>query len=253
MSGQPSYQDRIVAFIDILGFGVLVSSLTEQPELHERLFYALTHIKSYKMTSQMENTAHSDLEVSVFSDSIAMSADKHNFNGIIWASGWLHAQLLGSGILTRGGISIGKTVHTDDILYGEGMLKAYKIESSAAVYPRIVVDPALIDQIKGPTKYVFLKKDSDGLWFVDPFCFDPIVEGASELAADGYDPHEIYLDKLGKHIENGIGHAKQVDHLSKWTWLKLRHEAAREDYLRKRGTKLSSLRKLAEHANAVDR
>lgn len=246
MSEKTLYEDRIVAFIDILGFGALVVSLAEQPELHERLFYALTHIKSYKMTSQMDNTAHSDLEVSVFSDSIVMSAEKHNFNRIIWASGWLHAQLLGSGILTRGGISFGKTVHTDDILYGEGMLKAYKIESNAAVYPRIVLDPALINQIKGPSKYVFLKKDSDGLWFVDPFCFDPIFEGGNELAADGYDPHEIYLDQLSKHIENGIENAKQVDHFSKWTWLKLRFEAAREEYLRKGETKLSSLRKLQE-------
>ena len=232
MSEKTLYQDRIVAFIDILGFGALVVSLTEQPELHERLFYALTHIKSYEKTSQMDNTAHSDLAVSVFSDSIAMSAEKHNFNKIIWASGWLHAQLLGSGILTRGGISFGKTVHTDDILYGEGMLKAYKIESNAAVYPRIVVDPAIVDQIKDPTKYVFLKKDLDGLWFVDPFCFDPIVEGGNGLAADGYDPHKIYLDQLSKHIENGIDNAKQVDHFSKWTWLKLKIEAAREEYLR---------------------
>ena len=246
MSEKPLYQNRIVAFIDILGLGALVVSLTEQPALHERLFSALTHIKSYKMTSQMDNTAHSDLEVSVFSDSIAISTEKHNFNKIIWASGWLQAQLLGLGILTRGGISFGKTVHADDILYGEGILKAYKIESSAAVYPRIVVDPALIYQIEGPSKYIFLKKDSDGLWFVDPFCFDPIVEGGNELAADGYDPHKIYLDELSKHIENGIGNAKQVDHFSKWNWLKLRFEAAREEYLRKGETKLSSLKKLQE-------
>jgi len=107
MQTKPLYKDRIVAFIDILGFGTLVSSLEEQPELHERLHSALAQIKSYKLTSQLENTAHSDLDVSVFSDSIVMSAEDGNFGAIIWASGWLNAQLLGLGILTRGGISTG--------------------------------------------------------------------------------------------------------------------------------------------------
>ena len=79
MHEKPLYEDRIVAFVDILGFGALVSSLEELPELHGRLHFALTQIKSYKMTSQMGNTAHSDLEVSVFSDSIVMSAEAGDF------------------------------------------------------------------------------------------------------------------------------------------------------------------------------
>ena len=229
MQEKPIYKDRIVGFIDILGFGTIISSLEKKPELHGRLHSALTQIKSYKMTSQMENTAHSDLEVSVFSDSIVMSADDGNLGAIIWASGWLNAQLLGFGILVRGGISSGKTFHANDILYGEGMMRAYRIESSAAVYPRIVVDPELVDQITNEHWHTFLQIDSDGLWYINPFMFNVTVENASELAADGYDPREAYLDELGRHIENGINDAKQLDHRAKWTWMKQRYKLARKE------------------------
>lgn len=121
------------------------------------------------------------------------------------------------------------------------MLRAYKIESRAAVYPRILIDPDLFDQIKTRVRQIFLQLDSDGLWYVDPFSLNTAVDNASELAADGYDPHEIYLDQLGSHIEYGIRNAKQVDHFSKWTWMKLRYETAREDYLKTRETRLSKM------------
>ena len=141
MHQPPGYMERIVAFVDILGFGALVSSLSSNPELHGRLHYALTYIKSYRASSHSENSAQSNLEISVFSDSIAISSEPLDAFRVIWSCGWLNAELLQAGILTRGGISIGPTIHKDDVLYGEGMLKAYKLESNAAIYPRIVVDP----------------------------------------------------------------------------------------------------------------
>jgi hypothetical protein len=127
------YEDRLVAFVDILGFSALVASLDTKPELHSRLHYALSYIKSYRESSQTPNTAHTSLEVSVFSDSIAITAEPLDTFSVLWACGWLQAQLLCSGILTRGGIAIGRTFHKEDVLYGEGFLAAYKIETSAAV------------------------------------------------------------------------------------------------------------------------
>jgi len=126
------------------------------------------------------------------------------------------------------------------------MLRAYRIESSAAVYPRIVVDPELIDQISRGFWDLVLLLDSDGLWFVDPFSFKATIGNASELVADGYDPHELYLVELGRHIENGICNAKQVDHLAKWTWIKMRYEAAHEEYMRTRETKMEKIMGIAE-------
>src|ERR1017187_2048542 len=114
---RPVYEERLVAFVDILGFSALVASLGAKPELHGRLHYALTFIKSYRESSRTPNTAHTSLEISVFSDSIAITAEPLDTFAVLWACGWLQAQLLCSGILTRGGIAIGRTFHKEDVLY----------------------------------------------------------------------------------------------------------------------------------------
>lgn len=249
MDQTPQFEDRIVAFVDILGFGTLVSSLSTNPELHARLHYALTYIKSHRESS---HAAHSHREVSVFSDSIVISAEIFDAFEVIWTCGWLHAQLLYSGVLTRGGISIGPTIHKDDVLYGEGMLKAYRIESSAAVYPRIVIDPELLRRLAPGTKKKLLDQDSDGLWFIDPFKFDAMPGGAEELASDGYDPRAIYFEELRKHITAAIEGAKQVDHFAKWNWLANRYSIAFELYSESQKAKRGTVQKTAEQNAPAD-
>ena len=224
------YKNRIVAFVDILGFKNLVLSLDNNKALHERLYSALSEIKSVYSHSQSQNSAQSDLEVSIFSDSVVISSDKNIFS-IIWTCGWLQAKLLGIGILTRGGISQGLTVHQQDVLYGKGMLKAYEIESTSAIYPRIVIDPELLQSLNTMIRNKFLEKDADDLWFIDPFKFGAWIGNADELVADGNDPREPYFQELEKYIGAEIGKCNQVSHLAKLSWLKNRITSARSDYL----------------------
>ena len=77
-----SYEDKIVAFIDILGFTSLVMSINTHPEVHDRLLYALKLIKSRKAPELSDFTDYK-IEVSVFSDSIALSTNCDNLWGII--------------------------------------------------------------------------------------------------------------------------------------------------------------------------
>lgn len=55
--------ERIVAFIDILGFESLVRNLEKDERLHQRLQYALKNIKGIKISSLSDNTAQNDLRV----------------------------------------------------------------------------------------------------------------------------------------------------------------------------------------------
>lgn len=244
MSEVPEYKNKIVAFLDILGFESLIFSLSTQPELHKRINSALKVIKATRDSSLLENTAQRNLEVNQFSDSIAISSEPtmDGFISVIWACGWLQADLLYSGILTRGGISIGPLVHENDLIYGEAMIKAYQIESSVAVYPRIVIDDEVFKHFNVGNNIPYLCRDTDGLWFIDPFEFEASCPGATELAADGYDPREIYFVELGKHIEIGLTTADRVDHKAKWQWLKNRYESAFQFH--KNGGKTSFLRAL---------
>ena len=54
MSEFPEYKDKIVAFLDILGFESLIFSLSNQPELHKRINRALEEIKATRDSSLLE-------------------------------------------------------------------------------------------------------------------------------------------------------------------------------------------------------
>lgn len=232
------YSKKIVAFVDILGFSSLVKRIEREPKLHNDLHWALTHIHSYK---------NWNVDASVFSDSIAISSEPKNIHDVIWVCVWLQAKLLGVGILTRGGIALGFAYHSNDIIYGKAMLDACLIEKSSAFYPRIALHPEVAKLLPEQYKNIFLDLDSDGLWFIDPFSLPINIEGnLDELVADGWDPHELFLNELGQHIEDEIKKVKEVNHLVKWEWLRKRYTLAKENYLKTRETKFSYLKLLAE-------
>jgi hypothetical protein len=239
------YENRIVAFIDILGFASLVSRLSLEPDLHEQLYSALAQFKSFKAASMKDNTAYTGLEMSVFSDSIVISGNESELYSVAYACSWLQAQLLGRSVLVRGGISWGNTCHQDEFLYGEGMLKAYRIESTAAVYPRIVIDPNLINPTSDWICQVLLLKDLDGLWRIDPFAIKGYLpreetrfeDGDDELQVDEEDSHQLYLEEVGKLIDENIRSVQEVNRLAKWTWLKAQYDMADRDYRETRETR----------------
>lgn len=226
------YTERTVAFIDILGFGTLVREIGADPTVHRKLHAALSRIKHCKLSSVAGNTAQSDLEVSVFSDSVVISGAADDIHSVLWTAIHLQCDLLAIGILLRGGISSGRTVHSDDMLYGEGMLAAYDLESKAAVYPRIVIDPKLVANIKPGYRAMFLDEDQDGLWFINPFTMGISSGNADALVEDGYDPHQESLKSLGRVIDNQLPKLNDVGQLAKWGWLKKQHSIAVEEFTR---------------------
>jgi hypothetical protein len=224
------YSERNVAFIDILGFGALVRRLGTEPALHANLHHALARIRHYKDSSMQKDTVQSKLQVSVFSDSIVISGPSDDLHSVIWSAIHLQCDLLALGILVRGGISRGRTAHAEDILYGEGMLDAYHLESKAAIYPRIIIDPKLINEIEPGYRAAFLAQDGDGLWFIDPFSMGIQPGNADALLEDGYDPHEESLKWLGKKIDRELLGLSDVGQVAKWNWLKGRYTIAVQEF-----------------------
>jgi len=138
----------------------------------------------------------------------------------------LQCNLLEMGVLVRGGISSGRTVHADDVLYGEGMLDAYMLEAKAAVYPRVVLAPKLVEKLEPAYRAMFFEKDGDGLWFINPFSIGLTPADADDLAADGYSPFEESLKKLGERIDLELSRLSDVGQLAKWNWLKRQYSIA---------------------------
>jgi hypothetical protein len=94
----------------------------------------------------------------------------------------VHAQvaLLGEGFLIRGALILGEIERSYGVLFGPGLISAYELEREQAQFPRIVVDPKLIEAVKTnpllrshdyeeEMEYIsrFIKRDDDGAIFID--------------------------------------------------------------------------------------
>ncbi|MCC5014638.1 hypothetical protein [Legionella sp. 31fI33] len=75
--------------------------------------------------------------------------------------------LLESGFLVRGGISLGLLHHTDQIIFGPALVRAHDLEHNEAKFPRILIDDSVIEKT-GATEQPIMK-DQLGNWIIDPF------------------------------------------------------------------------------------
>ncbi|MEW6534376.1 MAG: hypothetical protein AB1454_02010 [Candidatus Auribacterota bacterium] len=212
------YTHKVVAFIDILGFRNIVTAFSKREnfDLFNRLLLSLHRIKHIQEMSNLPNIIPSEFEVSVFSDCIVFSTQEKNIASIVWTAGYLQADLLYLGILSRGGIASGLTYHNDGILFGESFLKAYQIEQQTAFYPRIVLSTKLADKYK---KIVELWCEVDDVTYINPFKFDAVAGRADELASDGYDPRAIYFKTVRDHLTTNRKEANEENYLAKNNWM----------------------------------
>lgn len=158
---------HFVAFIDILGFSEMVRADCESsgpPKHLERLYDA--HTRASHLLGQ-------DIEAGLiqFSDSIVFSRpfDLSALGGFLLAVATLQRSLLLDGLLCRGGVTFGRHFVKDRFLFSMGLIDAYRLESSLARYPRIVVSENLL-QLASPAislnEFPILREE-DGVVFVD--------------------------------------------------------------------------------------
>lgn len=134
------YNNRIVAFIDVLGFKNLVNST----DLSSIEAYFTIVIESFK-----QHTTKYGFKFILISDAIVVycSNTKDNFESVCRSLTILQNQLLLEGIIIRGGISYGDFYvnRRNNVMVGKALIKAFNLESQAS-YPRIIVDREMISQ-----------------------------------------------------------------------------------------------------------
>lgn len=126
-----------------------------------------------------------DLKVVAFSDSIIRARPQSTSSGLFRElQELLHAQceLIGSGILVRGGMALGDVAYSSDTIFGPGFIEAYELESQFARYPRIAISPSLLQSFSNgrvtvashhsladEAQYIrkLLVQGDDGIWFID--------------------------------------------------------------------------------------
>lgn len=168
------YQERYIAFIDILGFKETVEKTYKSETEFNRLRTAIQHIeflRTINYTSPL-GAEFTQMEFSMFSDSIVISYPDGDAFWILNEISSLCEDLISMGYIFRGGITFGPLIHEGQICYGPAMNKAAELEKLAC-YPRIIVEPVVIVQgLKHPIissdideeeQYIkkYLKSDED--------------------------------------------------------------------------------------------
>lgn len=222
------YEDRIVVFIDILGFSSMVKitdndnsksagkkneAIATLVNLTEALNFIKNEVKKLKSLNLPT------IRLSQFSDSLVISS-KEKSNEILFIFNFLkllQVQLLSKyEILIRGGVVKGKLIHDEQILVGPAMVDAYNLESKCANSPRIVVMPSvrnIYDNERKKSgiekKYSVLKQDYDGMFYIDYF---------NNLESKFVESEVEYINKIEKII-NMNSKRRDVTIKVKYYWM----------------------------------
>lgn len=153
-------KESLVAYVDVLGFRAMV----ENPSLHPKIEDYLNTIAA----SVRDQTAdRSDIEVGslVFSDTTILVAEfksdlDYLCKFLMRVRNFQYA-CAREGIWLRGAVSVGQ-LHFDSTqgrIVGSALNKAYDMEK-LAMYPRIILEPSIIDRFSMPRRE-FLAKLND--------------------------------------------------------------------------------------------
>ena len=160
------YVDRLVAFIDVLGFKNLVYS-----ETNDRIesYYDLV-LSSFK-----EAVEKRGFEFLLISDSIVIYCEnsKINLHEMIKMINIFQSVLIGNKILIRGAISHGHLFvnKSQNIIVGPGLINAYNLESKA-VFPRVIIDRTLIKKHYKSLPKAIEENNANGLFHLSSTCLD---------------------------------------------------------------------------------
>lgn len=224
-----NYENRICCFIDILGFKKhLDQTVDENGEDNIQKIKSINSILEFAKTWTSDIGLSESKIVTYFSDSIVISY-KYNEQSQLFYTLWnlllVSMELANKGFLTRGGVAIGKLIHTNEVIFGPALVRAHKIESKIAKFPRIIVDKNAINEglkyhsenhSKEDEEEIIMDivtEDEDGNYYIDY-----IEKALSEFDDIKYDAFR-YINSLKENFfSNYENESREVR--EKLDWLK---------------------------------
>lgn len=177
---------HIVAFIDILGFKDMIHEYEWEPEssLLQQIKTALD--EAIQVTMKKVGEMNYDLlEYRMFSDNLCAAvpyfSSKVDFLAqlgiIITLIRSYQFSMMEKGFYVRGGLTVGSYYSDENMIFSDGLVRAYEIESKEAKYPRIVIDNSIIVLINFYLKGESLPKNlsdaivhcsAEDIYFINP-------------------------------------------------------------------------------------
>jgi hypothetical protein len=220
------YEQRYCAFLDILGFTELIGDIGKDRIRFEVVRELLRNI--HRPSKQDDRAGTADFRATTISDAIAVSSS-FSANGLAVIIDLICSLSLGAlteGYFMRGGLCRGLLYHDQDMVFGEAFIRAYRIESSVARYPRVMVTKQVYDDAIGSNLWSYfqthLSQAEDGPYFVD--VLDEIKTELAVIDA-GVAPPQIAesrvasFAKMRDQIERRVSEAADnPNHFEKAQW-----------------------------------
>ncbi|WP_209235853.1 hypothetical protein [Xanthomonas arboricola] len=220
-----SYESRITVFLDLLGFKDHIDQSISDPHYPQKILRAFQTI--YKHVADEGDL--SGRQIAQFSDCVVVSYKENQSSAVfdlIITILLLQVELASQGFLVRGAVTVGPLFHDKSLVFGPALVEAYRLESSVAKHPRIIVDPKIVTIARNnpaphhkaddEEHYVnaLLKEDMDGNKFIEYVSWQAVVEQAGA----GSEQWPGYMLELSKVLSKGL---QSIDHraLEKIIWL----------------------------------
>lgn len=243
------YEQRVIAFIDILGFKEIVRQSEQDTSRIELVHSVLEYLKKLETSDnwtlrflEIEEDAQkrgvenfdvkNKINTTAFSDSIVVSVKvDDNVNEmastLIVNLAYVGSLLLEKGILFRGGITIGNIIHKHNgIVFGQGLIDAYMLETKNAKYPRLVLSDKLIKRLNYPIEtkkdrypyHQYIERFSDGCVGLHQMIYYQVIQSWTAMTNEKL---KESLDKIRKIIISGLDTSfEHADVFEKYNWLK---------------------------------
>lgn len=162
-----SAEDRIVAFVDLLGTKSLMQRVKDQDQARET-YNTLTAIgQLFEECVASDLAKVTDKMSRIISDSYVISVpnDPESFYALIVSiAKFQRGCLLDFKELARGGIARGKMVVGGKMMIGAAFVDAHLLEAHIASYPRVVINSDI--DIKEMPKNAPISHDKDGMYYI---------------------------------------------------------------------------------------
>jgi len=243
------YQDRIIAFIDVLGFKNhihrSINKNDNEIKKNTKKIYSLLIDAQKEYNDKKSNYTYNEIKSNIrcnhFSDSIVISCSINEDSGVFHIFSYILficVSALRKGFLFRGAITKGKLYHEDNLIFGPALVTAAIMEKELAVFPRIIIENNVILLLKEHLRihlnkselFNFNKKlfniDFDGLYYIN------YINGINYIVGEEVEIKE-YFKSLEKYIIELKKTKMDLKLKSKYLWLKEKYNKALTKYKRK--------------------
>jgi hypothetical protein len=228
-----SYVQTLVVYLDILGFKELIKeSSTDQTKITEIIQILNVMKRQASLGATKENSKQ--IDVKTFSDLVIRASRLPEGDSIamqitmeVMILAAIQCELLlTNNVLVRGGICLDDLYINEDVVFGPALVKAYHHAEQMAVFPRIVVDPRIIDLEKHdstiPILNTFIIRGDDGAYFID-YLFAAYSNWQILIFDNKWDALRIHKERVEEKLKELPLKGERAKH--KALWLALYHNS----------------------------